>query len=134
MIKPKECPKGGGGGRTRVLSPLHPPPSFRGRCSQQFLFQNPAGEGARPASPSGLLHVAGRGHPQGSARAEEWRGRLERSSSSRTRFFFFRVWFTQRRTPRPHCSWRPPSGFLLFLPVHPRMSDWMRFVSWRMPK
>ena len=88
MIKPKECPKGGGGGRTRVLSPLHPPPSFRGRCSQQFLFQNPAGEGARPASPSGLLHVAGRGHPQGSARAEERRGRLERSSSSRTRFSF----------------------------------------------
>ena len=52
MIKPKECPKGGGGGRTRVLSPLHPPPSFRGRCSQQFLFQNPAGEGARPACPA----------------------------------------------------------------------------------
>ena len=66
MIKPKECPKGGGqGGRTRVLTPLHLPLSFRVHCSQQCLFQIP-GVGVGVASPLGLLHVARRGHPQGS--------------------------------------------------------------------
>lgn len=134
MIKPKECPKGVGGGRTRVLTPLHLPLSFRGHCSQQFLFQNPGGEGARFASPLGLLHVARRGHPQGSTRAEEGRGRLERSSPSLTLFSFPGLVYPAPSSSRSRFSWRPTSGFLLCLYVHPQMDDWMRFVFWRMPK
>lgn len=61
MIKPKECPKGGGqGGKTRVLTSLHLSLSFRVLCPQQFLFQNPWG-GGRGGCPS--LGASPRGSP-----------------------------------------------------------------------
>lgn len=74
MIKPKECPKGVGGGRTRVLTPLHLPLSFRGHCSQQFLFQNPGGGRGRglrlPWGFSTWLAVGTRRGPPGPRRGE----------------------------------------------------------------
>ena len=77
-----------GRGKDEGSHPPPPPSVLQGSLFPAVSFPKPCGGGARSAPPSGLLHVAGRGHPPGSSRAEEGRGRLERSSSSCTRFSF----------------------------------------------
>ena len=134
MIKPKDCPKGGGqGGRTRVLTPpLHLPLSFRVHCSQQFLFQIP-GVGVGVASPLGLLHVARRGHPQGSTPGRGG-ARSARAVLLAPHPFFFpqfglpsTVLSLSLRLAAHLCF------FFSFLFTH-QMNEWMGFVFCRMPK
>lgn len=71
MIKPKECPKGGGKEEGRGFSPPSTP-VLQGSCPQQFLFQNPLG-GAR-GCPSLGASTWSAGTRRGPPCAEEGRG------------------------------------------------------------
>ena len=68
MIKPKECPKGGGqGGRTRVLTPPPPPSVLQGSLFPAVSFPNPWGGGggclSLGASPRGSPWAPAGVHP-----------------------------------------------------------------------
>ena len=109
MIKPKECPKGGGqGGRTRVLTPPSTSLCPSGFIVPSSFFSKSLGWGWGLPLPWGFSTWLAVGTRRGPPRAEEGRGPLERSSSPLTRFSFPSLVYPALYS-RARFAWRPTS-------------------------